>query len=173
MYKYKLVKRKHPGNPDAPKKWYATPLSASPQSVKVMTRVATENTTLAPKELEAALELLGNYARQQLLQGHTVRLGDLGTLRITFQSEGVESITDYQASSMIKNPRILFTPSKEFRESVINSLQFENGGVLEDDVNYASLADYKKAKGITGGTTTEPGGSSGGGTEPGGEDPLG
>ena len=130
-------------------------------------------TAVAPKEMEAALELLGNYARQQLLQGHTVRLGDLGTLRVTFQSDGVENITDYQASSMIKNPRILFTPSKDFRESVINGLQFENGGVLENDVNYASLADYKKAKGITGGGT-EPGGSSGGGgTEPGGEDPLG
>ena len=173
MYKYKLVKRGNPQNENAPKKWYASPLSETAQDVKAMTRAATENTTVAPKEMEAALELLGNYARQQLLQGHTVRLGDLGTLRITFQSEGVESITDYQASSMIKNPRILFTPSKEFRESVINSLQFENGGVLENDVNYASLADCKKAKGITGGTTTEPGGSSGGGTEPGGEDPLG
>ena len=173
MYKYKLVQRSNPLVKGSPKKWYASPLSEAAQTVKAMTRAATENTTVAPKEMEAALELLGNYARQQLLQGHTVRLGDLGTLRITFQSEGVESITDYQASSMIKNPRILFTPSKEFRESVINSLQFENGGVLEDDVNYASLADYKKAKGITGGTTTEPGGSSGGGTEPGGEDPLG
>ena len=74
---------------------------------------------------------------------------------------------------MIKNPRILFTPSKEFRDTIVKNLQFENGGVLDGDINYASLADYKKAKGITGGTTTEPGGSSGGGTEPGGEDPLG
>lgn len=164
MYKYKLVKRKHPGNPDAPKKWYATPLSASPQSVKVMTRVATENTTLAPKELEAALELLGNYARQQLLQGHSVKVGDLGTLRITIQSEGVEDITQYNPQTMIKGARILFTPSKEFREAVINNLQFENGGVLDGDVNYASLADYKRAKGISGGTTTEPEEPGGGGS---------
>ena len=164
MYKYKLVKRKHPGNPDAPKKWYATPLSASPQSVKVMTRVATENTTLAPKELEAALELLGNYARQQLLQGHSVKVGDLGTLRITIQSEGVEDITQYNPQTMIKGARILFTPSMEFREAVINNLQFENGGVLDGDVNYASLADYKRAKGISGGTTTEPEEPGGGGS---------
>lgn len=164
MYKYKLVQRKHPSNPDAPKKWYATPLSASPQSVKVMTRVATENTTLAPKELEAALELLGNYARQQLLQGHSVKVGDLGTLRITIQSEGVEDITQYNPQTMIKGARILFTPSKEFREAVINNLQFENGGVLDGNVNYASLADYKRAKGISGGTTTEPEEPGGGGS---------
>ena len=158
MYKYKLVKRGNPQNPDAPKKWYASPLSETAQDVKAMTRAATENTTVAPKEMETALELLGNYARQQLLQGHTVRVGDLGTLRITFQSEGVENITDYQASSMIKNARILFTPAKEFREAVIGNRQFENGGVLDEGVNYASLTDYKKAKGLTGGTT-EPGGS--------------
>lgn len=164
MYKYKLVKRGHPGKRILRKNGYATPLSESPQTVKVMTRVATENTTLAPKELEAALELLGNYARQQLLQGHSVKVGDLGTLRITIQSEGVEDITQYNPQTMIKGARILFTPSKEFREAVINNLQFENGGVLDGNVNYASLADYKRAKGISGGTTTEPEEPGGGGS---------
>ena len=84
MYKYKLVQRSNPLVKGSPKKWYASPLSEAAQTVKAMTRAATENTTVAPKEMEAALELLGNYARQQLLQGHTVRVGDLGTLRITF-----------------------------------------------------------------------------------------
>lgn len=163
MYKYKLVKKYNPKNPDAPKKWYGAPLSEAALDVKAMTRAATENTTVAPKEMETALELLGNYARQQLLQGHVVKVGDLGTLRITFKSLGVEDITKYNAATMIKEPRILFTPSKEFREAVINGLQFENGGVLEDDINYASLEAYKKAKNITtpGGGGTEPGGDGG------------
>ncbi|MBV8038327.1 hypothetical protein HF895_02260 [Bacteroides sp. AN502] len=162
MYKYKLLKRNNPKAPDAPKKWYAAPLSEAAQDVKSMTRAATENTTVAPKEMETSLELLGNYARKQLLQGHVVRVGDLGTLRITFQSEGVEDIVKYNASAMIKNPRILFTPSKEFRDTIVKNLQFENGGVLDGDINYASLADYKKAKGITDSTPDpEPGGDSG------------
>lgn len=169
MYKYKLVQRSNPLVKGSPKKWYASPLSEAAQTVKAMTRAATENTTVAPKEMEAALELLGNYARQQLLQGHTVRVGDLGTLRITFKSDGVEDITKYNASAMIKEPRILFTPSREFREAVIGAIQFENGGVLDGDVNYASLDAYKKAKNITtpGGGGTEPGGD---GTEPGGDE---
>ena len=91
-----------------------------------------------------------------------MRVGDLGTLRITFKSDGVEDITKYNASAMIKEPRILFTPSREFREAVIGAIQFENGGVLDGDVNYASLDAYRKAKNIT-----TPGG---GGTEPGGDD---
>ena len=34
--------------------------------------------------------------------------------------------------ALIKNPRIVFTPSKEFRESVLNRLQFQNAGVLDE-----------------------------------------
>ena len=87
MYKYKLVKKINPQDKAAPKKWYAIPISEVPQTVKAMTRAATENTTTAPIEMEAALELLGRHARQQLQQGHTVRVGDLGTIRVSFKSD--------------------------------------------------------------------------------------
>lgn len=151
MYKYKLVKKYNPQNPDAPRKWYATSIGETAQSVKTMTRSATENTTTAPIEMEGAFQLFSNYAQKQLQQGHIVRVGDLGTLRITFKSEGVEDITKFNASAMIKEPRIVFTPSKEFREKVLNGIQFQNGGVLDEGISYASLVDYKKAKGIISG----------------------
>ncbi|MGP1623301.1 MAG: hypothetical protein ACTTHK_05935, partial [Bacteroides heparinolyticus] len=78
-------------------------------------------------------------------------------------------------------PRILFTPAKELKDKLLQGLSFENGGVLENKVSYASLADYRKAKGLP---TPAPGGSgsgtgggsgSGGGTGSGGqgENPLG
>lgn len=155
-------------NRTAAKKWYAVAIASDAQSVKAMTRAATENTTTAPIEMEASLELLGNYAMEQLLQGHIVKVGDLGTLRITFKSDGVEDITKFNAGTMIKEPRILFTPSKTLREGVIQSLQFQNGGVLEEGVSYATLADYKVAKGITTG-----GGSGSGGSGDDNENPLG
>ena len=167
MYKYKLVQKNNPQDKAAKKKWYATPIGNTAQDVKTMTRAATENTTTAPIEMEASMELMGNYAMQQLLQGHIVKVGDLGTLRITFKSEGVEDITTFNASTMIKEPRILFTPSKTLREGVINKLQFQNGGVLEAGVSYASIADYKVAKGIT------TGGGSTGGSGDENDNPLG
>ena len=51
---------------------------------------------------------------------------------------------------------------------MIGAIQFENGGVLDGDVNYASLDAYKKAKNITtpGGGGTEPGGDDGEGGSP-------
>lgn len=164
MYKYKLIQKNNPQDKSAKKKWYAVAIGNDSQDVKTMTRAATENTTTAPIEMEASLDLLGKYAMQQLLQGHIVKVGDLGTLRISFKSEGVEDITQFNAGSMIKEPRIIFTPSKTLREGVIQNLKFQNGGVLEDGVSYASLTDYKVAKGITtgGGSGSGSGGSDGG-----------
>ena len=165
MQKFNLVQKRNPAKPDAPKKWYAVPQTREAQSVKSMTRSATENTSTAPIEMEAALDLLGKYATEQLLQGHTVKVGDLGTLRITFKSDGVENINDFNAGVMIKEPRILFTPSKEFRQNIIQQLKYQNGGVLEEGVNDASLTADRKAKGIS------PGGSGSEGGEGEGEDP--
>lgn len=171
MYKYKLIQKINPNDKNAPKKWYATSIGEKAQTTKAMTRAATENTTTAPIEMEASLDLLGKYAVQQLQQGHIVKVGDLGTIRVLISSEGVEDITDFNAATMIKNARIQFTPSKEFREQVLNGLQFQNGGVLENGISYASLADYKKAKGITGGDST--GGNTGGSTGGDEENPMG
>ncbi len=158
MYKFKLIKKINPQDKSAPKKWYAVPISESPQSFRETARRATQNTTISAMELETAIDLLGSYAIEQLLAGHTIRIGNLGTLRITFKSEGVENIDDFSTSSMIKEVRVIFTPSKEFREAVTNNIVFGNAGVLEDDINYASLADYRRAKEQSGGGGGTPGG---------------
>lgn len=147
MAKYKLIQKKNPQKKDEPAKWYATPSSEAPLSGKAMTKVATANTTLAPIEMEAALELLAKYIPQQLRQGHTVKLPGLGTFRLLFKSDGADKVDDFRPGTMIKEARVGFIPDKEFRESVLNGLTFEDGGVMENNVSYASIADYRKAKG--------------------------
>ena len=176
---YKLVQKKNPQKKSEPAKWYATPNSAKPLAQKVMTRVATENTTTAPIEMEAAMELLAAFIPQQLQQGHTVNVPGMGTFRLTFKSEGVEDIDKFNAGQMIKSPRIVFTPAKELRERTLQGISYENSGVLENKINYASLADYRKAKGLPtpapGGSGSGTGGGTGGGSGSGGqgENPLG
>ncbi|AVM57614.1 hypothetical protein C3V43_07495 [Bacteroides heparinolyticus] len=171
---YKLVQRKNPLKKDEPAKWYATPNSAKPLSPKALTRAATANTTTAPIELEAAMELLAAFIPQQLQQGHTVNVPGLGSFRLTFKSDGVEDIDKFNAGQMIKSPRIVFTPAKELREKTLQGLSFENSGVLENKINYASLADYRKAKGLPAPGGSASGGSgSGGGTGGQNENPLG
>ena len=81
-----------------------------------------------------------------LRNGRNVRIPGLGTFRMTFKSQGADTVEGYDANEMIYEPRVTFLPEASFREALINGLEYEDGGVLEDGVSYASRADYKKAK---------------------------
>lgn len=170
--KYNFVQKANPNNRDAVKKWYAVPSSESAMSGKAMTRAATANTSTSAIEMEAAMEYLADYIPQQLLQGHTVKVPGLGTFRIAFKSAGVTNLADFSVSAMIKEPRILFTPDKALRGSVISNLTFENGGVLKDGIRYASVPDYLKAIGEGGDSGSSDSGSTDGGSGGTGSNPL-
>lgn len=165
--KVKYLKRQDPTDREAPAKWYASPMPRGAEDVKTMTRAATENTTTSPLEMEAAIALWGNYATKRLLSGESVRVGDLGTLRLTFRSKGVESIDQVNAGQMVYDVRLKFTPSKEFRRNIVSKAAFECGGVLDEGVNYSSLADYRTAKGLGPATPPSAGGSGTGGSDDG------
>ena len=156
-FKYKLVEKStNPSDKSSPKKWYATMQSATSLSGKAMTKAATKNTTVAPVELEAALDLLADFIPQQLLQGHTVTLPGLGYFRITFKSKGADTVQDFNAKEMIYDIRPVFMPSKELRDRIRQNIEFEDGGVSKDGISYATRADFYQATG-QGGTTTTPG----------------
>lgn len=167
-FKYKLVQKStNPREVDAPKNWYATPQSSTALSGKAMTKAAAENTTLAPIELEAALDLLGSFIPQQLLQGHTVTLPGLGYFRLTFKSKGADTVKDFDPKELIYDVRPVFVPSKELRDRVRQGIEFEDGGVSKDGINYATRADYYQATG----QVTVPG--TGGEDEEGGNQQMG
>lgn len=148
--KFNLVQKANPQKREEASKWYAVPSSESAMSGKALTRAATANTSTSAIEMEAAMEYLAAFIPVQLLQGHTVKVPGLGSFRISFKSKGVSDITSFNAGSMISDVRILFTPDKELRESVLGNVYFENGGVLKDGVRYASVTDYMKAIGEAG-----------------------
>lgn len=168
MIKINLIKKSLSFKKDSPAKWYGVPHSGKAEDTFAMTRNATENTSTAPTEMDSSVELFFREAIKELLNGNTVRLGRYGTFRISFKSVGVEDINDYNVNSMIKDAHIVFRASKLFRSEVINNLQFSVASVTENDVKYASLPDYRRAKGITPNPDKPSGGD--GGIE---DDPLG
>ncbi|MCR8882287.1 hypothetical protein QUW57_00385 [Phocaeicola plebeius] len=163
--KYKLIQKVNPNRRDDPPQWYATPITGESEGADATTRAATENTTTAPVELMAGLVHLSEYAISKLSKGEPVPLGEMGDLRITFRSKGVADINEFNPNTMIYEARLRFVPKRAFRNAIIQQLTFENAGVLVDGIDYASLAAYRKAKGLP----------SGGGEEEGGEEefPLG
>jgi predicted histone-like DNA-binding protein len=57
--------------------------------------------------------------------GKSVNLGELGTFRISFSSEGVEDPKDFTVDK-ISGVHILFTPGTELRRK-LGSIRFERG----------------------------------------------
>ena len=82
-----------------------------------------------------------------VLSGLTVTIGKLGKLRLSFGSQGVENIDDFDARTMIQNAKFIFTPSKEVK-AALASATFEVEGVVEDGIKYGSTRSYKLAKGL-------------------------
>jgi len=80
-----------------------------------------------------------------VIRGVSVTIGSLGKLRLSFGSEGVTDIDDFDAKTMIRNAKFVFTPSKELKAALAEA-EFELEGVVEDGVKYGTMASYKAAK---------------------------
>ena len=164
MARYKLFQRnlKVMGKTKE-KKFYAIPVTERPLNVQQFAKLATTDSALSPGEMLAALEFFGQTAMQQLLQGHSVEVPGIGSLRISFSSKGVDNPEDFNARTMISSPRIIFRPKPEVKNAIKEGMYYENAGVRADGVDYSSIAAYKKAKdekpsGGTGGTSPNPDG---------------
>ena len=174
MAKFKLTQKKNPQDKAAPAKWYAIPSVVNRLTTRTVCKVVTRNTTTAPTEAESTFNLVCDGIVHELQQGNSVQLGELGWLRLSFGSEGVEDITKFDAASMIKNVKVLFSPSKTLLSSIEQGLQFENVGVVSEGFTFPSTKSYLKY--LETGKLPVPGDDEdeeeeeeeGGGTEPGG-----
>ena len=172
MAKFKLTQKKNPQDKAAPAKWYAIPSVVNRLTTRTVCKVVTRNTTTAPTEAESTFNLVCDGIVHELQQGNSVQLGELGWLRLSFGSEGVEDLTKFDAASMIKNLKVVFSPSKTLLSSIEQGLQFENVGVVSEGFTFPSTKSYLKyletGKLPTPGDDDEEEEEEGGGIEPGG-----
>ena len=180
MAKFKLTQKKNPQDKAAPAKWYAIPSVVNLLTTRTVCKVVTRNTTTAPTEAESTFNLVCDGIVHELQQGNSVQLGELGWLRLSFGSEGVEDLTKFDAASMIKNLKVVFSPSKTLLSSIEQGLEFENVGVVSEGFTFPSTKSYLKyletGKLPTPGDDEEEEEEEGGSTEPGqggGEGTLG
>lgn len=169
MAKFRFVKRKNLQKKDDPGKWYASPIVENRMNTGTVCRLVTRNTTTAPTELESGFNLVCDAIPLQLQMGNSVQLGRLGILRLSFGSSGVDNIDDFNAASMIRGVKVIFTPSKELMAAIKDGLSFENAGVVDNGFIYATTRAFKEAQGGGGNTP-------GGGDNPDGDledNPLG
>ncbi len=114
---FKKVERSNPRDIKAPKKWYASLKSVGLKREKEIAILASEGTTLDPKEAQLAYSRFGKVVIQALLDGHTVEIEDLGTFRLTVHSEGVDKKEQLTANN-IKEVNLRFVPFKTTKKTL-------------------------------------------------------
>lgn len=114
---YDKIKRKNPAKPMLAPKWYVQVKSLPTIDEKEVARQLTEETTLNAKEAEMAIAQLRKVLLRNLLDGHTVRLGDWGYFYLTVSSAGAEEEKE-ALPSKVKKVNLNFRYEKTFQEAL-------------------------------------------------------
>ena len=124
MY-YHLIERYNPNEPTAPKKWYPQLTLAKKLDLRCFAQEIVGRSSLTLGDVENCLQNFVDMIPTFLLLGHSISLGDLGTLRASILSHGgAATIGDWDAS-LIKGVKIIFTPGTLLKNRLRDEATFE------------------------------------------------
>ena len=109
--KYSIIQRIKPGDPAAPRKFYAIAKSSGEVKLRELAERIAEISTVSSIDTLAVLESLITVIPTQLLAGRIIKLGDFGTFRLTLSSEGTDTEEEFSKNN-IKRLKLNFRPGK-------------------------------------------------------------
>ena len=113
---FKVIERGQPGIAGGgEKKFYASPVMDGELSMAELTKAIEKICTVSGADIRAVLYALVDVGIDNLANGTILRLGELGSLRISLSSEG-KATADEVTSSSIKNSSVIFTPGTRIKE---------------------------------------------------------
>ena len=123
MINLKSVQRRNPSDPTAQKKYYATVITAGSTKLKELAEMVALQTTVSPTDCHAVLMALEGNVIRELRKGKIVRLGELGSYRLSVHAEGRETPEDVNTDA-VKKTRIIFRPG-EGMSDMLRTLKFK------------------------------------------------
>ena len=133
-FKYKLVQRKdfsEGAGPDA-KLYYAQALNNGTVSFEELCENIAEESALSSADVKGVFDRLVRQLKTHLQNGRTVAIDGFGSFRQTVGSRGSIQEEDFDAATMMKKPRIVFTPSKDLK-SACQKVTFERIAVKKGE----------------------------------------
>lgn len=122
--KFKVVERGQPGVAGGgTKKFYASQVTEGEMTLDELTSAIEGACTVNGADIRAVLYALVNVSITSLSKGSIVRLGDLGSLRVSVSSEGKDTADEVSASS-IKGASIIFTPGTRLKD-MLNGVKYQ------------------------------------------------
>ena len=120
--KYIILQRANPQD-RRKAKWYATPLLERRVRQAELTSQLTETLGIRYGIVRKIIQVFLEAVVRHLLAGRSVSLRPLGTIRISFTSDGMEE-PEHVTPDMIRDLKIVITPDKLLKEQLSN-LHFE------------------------------------------------
>ena len=122
--KYKVIERGEPGVAGGgEKKFYASAALSGEKTLAGLTRDIEKISTVSGADIRAVLYALVDVMTGSLADGHAVRLGELGSLRVSISSDGKPTAEEVTAAA-IRGAKVIFTPGKGIKDTLA-TLKFE------------------------------------------------
>ena len=119
------IQKTNPQKQNQPAKFYAVAQSRGEVNFRDMAKEIAEITTVSVPDAVAVLESLVMIIPRHIEKGEIVRLGELGSLRITINSEGSETAEEVNASK-VKKANYRFSPGEELQQT-LKILKYSKG----------------------------------------------
>lgn len=121
--KFKVIERGQPGVVGGgTKKFYASPVQSGELSLDALTKGIEKTSTVNGADIRAVVYAFVEEIVESLSDGRIVRLGELGSFRVTLSSEG-KATADEVSSSSIKRAGVIFTPGSKIKD-MLNAAKF-------------------------------------------------
>jgi len=122
--KFKVIEKGQPGVAGGgEKKYYASAQTTGDMTLPKLTASIEKVSTVSGADIRAVLYAMVDVMKSALADGQIVRLGDLGSLRISIASNGEETPEKVSAKS-VKAARTIFSPGVELKNQ-LKMLKYE------------------------------------------------
>ena len=122
--KVKLVKKKNPQKVDE-QKFYAQAVKLGVKNTKDLSEEISGRCSLTRGDVLNVLANLNEVVTKWLIEGYSVRLDNLGTLRVTLLSKGSDTAVK-DISNLIKRARVRFLGDNSLSEEVNHNITYES-----------------------------------------------
>ncbi len=120
--KLNLIRRENPINRGSAK-YYPHVVNEGVAELKDLAKQITKYSSLSSGDVTSTLENMVDAATIFLLMGKGVRLGRLGMLRVSVESDGSNTPGEFH-TQQIRRVKLIFTPSVEFKKE-LEDVSFE------------------------------------------------
>lgn len=141
MIKYIIQAKKNNLQKPATIKYYPQAAPTTPLTLNQIVKRIEKRSTVSSADVKAVLDALQYEVIDALQNGNSVRLGDLGSFRLTIKAEGADTAADAkrQGANLIKEVSVQFTKSTAMRDAFEkSSLEF---GLQADVTNATDSAE--------------------------------